>query len=133
MERHLAKPIIDQESGEVLYDVVTPLDESKLKKMIEEGIETIEIINDLAEGADMSIINAFIADSESLRLLKQTEQIDDENILSKLDKNIVINKNDSLYNDEEIFKIGKITSNYILLKDRQGRVQTVYFSSEDNK
>ena len=38
MERHLAKPIIDQESGEVLYDVVTPLDESKLKKMIEEGI-----------------------------------------------------------------------------------------------
>ncbi len=37
MERHLAKPIIDQESGEVLYDVVTPLDESKLKKMIEAG------------------------------------------------------------------------------------------------
>jgi len=48
-------------------------------------------------------------------------------------KNIIINQNDSLYNNEEIFKIGKITSNYILLKDRQGRVQTVYFSSEDNK
>ena len=49
-----------------------------------EGIETIEIINDLAEGADMSIINAFIADHESLRLLKQTEQIDDENVLSAM-------------------------------------------------
>jgi len=82
MERHLASPVIDQESGEVLYDVVTPLDETKLKKMIEQGIDTIDIINDLAEGADMSIINAFIADSESLRLLKQTEEIDDENVLN---------------------------------------------------
>ncbi len=32
----------------------------------------------------MSIINAFIADNESLRLLKQTEQIDDENVLSAI-------------------------------------------------
>ena len=84
MERHLATAVIDQESGEVLYDVVASLDEAKLKKMIEQGIETIEIINDLAEGADRSIINAFIADSESLRLLKQTEEIDDENVLSAI-------------------------------------------------
>ncbi len=84
MERHLASPVIDQESGEVLYDVVTPLDEVKLKKMIEQGIDTIEIINDLAEGTDKSIINAFIADQESLRLLKQTEEIDDENVLSAI-------------------------------------------------
>ena len=84
MERHLATPVIDQESGEVLYDVVTALDEAKLKKMIEQGIDTIEIIDDLAEGADQSIINAFIADNESLRLLKQTEEIDDENILSAI-------------------------------------------------
>ena len=84
MERHLATPVIDQESGEVLYDVVTPLDEAKLKKMIEQGIDTIEIIDDLAEGADQSIINAFIADNESLRLLKQTEEIDDENVLSAI-------------------------------------------------
>jgi DNA-directed RNA polymerase beta subunit len=84
MERHLATPVIDQESGEVLYDVVTPLDEAKLKKMIEQGIDSIEIINDLAEGADRSIINAFIADNESLRLLKQTEEIDDENVLSAI-------------------------------------------------
>ena len=84
MERHLATPVIDQESGEVLYDVVTALDEGKLKKMIEQGIESIEIINDLAEGTDKSIINAFIADQESLRLLKQTEEIDDENVLSAI-------------------------------------------------
>ena len=45
-------------------------------------------------------------------------------------RNIVISANDSLYNNEDIFKISKITSNYILLKDRQGRAQTIYFSSE---
>jgi len=84
MERHLATPVIDQESGEVLYDVVSSLDEAKLKKMIEQGIDTIEIINDLEDGADRSIINAFIADNESLRLLKQTEEIDDENVLSAI-------------------------------------------------
>jgi len=84
MDRHLAKPVIDQESGEILYDTVSSLDESRLKKMIEQGVETIEIINDLAEDADRSIINAFIADSESLRLLKQTEQIEDENVLSAI-------------------------------------------------
>jgi len=84
MERYLSAPVIDKESGEVLYDVVTPLDEAKLKKMIEDGISNIEIINDLADGADKSIINAFIADNESLRLLKQTEEIEDENILSAI-------------------------------------------------
>ena len=45
-------------------------------------------------------------------------------------KNIVIRKNDSLYIDEKVFKIQKITSNYILLKDRHYRMQTVYFSSQ---
>nr|MBL0721103.1 DNA-directed RNA polymerase subunit beta [Sulfurovaceae bacterium] len=82
MDRHLAKAVIDEESGEILYDVVSPLDESRLKKMIEQGIESIEIANDLAEDTDGSIIKSFIADQESLRLLKQTEEIDDENILS---------------------------------------------------
>ncbi|MGC9350687.1 MAG: DNA-directed RNA polymerase subunit beta [Sulfurovum sp.] len=84
MERHLATPVIDQESGEVLYDVVTPLDETKLKKMIEQGIDSMMVIDDLAEGSDNSIINAFIADQESLRLLKQTEEIEDENVLSAI-------------------------------------------------
>jgi Tfp pilus assembly protein PilP len=44
-------------------------------------------------------------------------------------KNIVIHTNDFLYNDEKRFKIKKITSNYILVKDRRGNVESVYFSS----
>lgn len=46
------------------------------------------------------------------------------------DKNIIIRKDDSLYLDERILKVQKITSNYILLSDRYSRKQTVYFSSE---
>ena len=84
MDRHLAKAVIDQESGEVLYDVVSSLDETKLKRMIEQGIEKIEIANDLAEDTDSSIIKAFIADQESLRLLKQTEEVEDENVLAAI-------------------------------------------------
>jgi DNA-directed RNA polymerase beta subunit len=84
MERHLAKPIIDQESGEVLYDVVTQLDETKLKRIIDFGVESIVIADDLAEESDGSIIKAFIADNESLRLLKQTEEVDDENVLAAI-------------------------------------------------
>ena len=48
-------------------------------------------------------------------------------------QNIIIKSNDSLYIDEQIFKIKKVTSNYILLKDRYGRLQTVYFSSQTDK
>ncbi|NPA50432.1 MAG: DNA-directed RNA polymerase subunit beta [Epsilonproteobacteria bacterium] len=84
MERHLAEPIIDPESGEVLYDVITQLDEHKLKKIYESGIEKFVIADDLAEGVDASIIKAFIADSESLKLLKQSEGIDDENKLAAI-------------------------------------------------
>ncbi|MFK5937009.1 MAG: hypothetical protein QM497_01320 [Sulfurimonas sp.] len=46
-------------------------------------------------------------------------------------KNIVIRTNDFLYHDEERFKIGRITSNYILIKDKKGRAETVYFSSAE--
>lgn len=45
-------------------------------------------------------------------------------------KNIVIREDDSLYLDEQIFLVTKITSNYILLDDRYKRAQTIYFSSE---
>ena len=82
VERHLSAPIIDQDSGEVLFDVVTQMDELKLKKVIDAGVESFFIADDLAEGADDSIIKSFIADQESLRLLKQTEEIEDENALA---------------------------------------------------
>ncbi len=84
MERHLAEPIVDQESGEVLYDVITQLDENRIRKIVESGIEAFKIADDLAEGADSSIIRSFIADQESLKLLKQTEEIEDENLLSAI-------------------------------------------------
>lgn len=48
-------------------------------------------------------------------------------------KNIVIRQSDSLYLDEQIFKVQTITSNYILLSDRQNRVQSVHFSSKNER
>jgi len=84
LDRYLAEPIIDPETGEVLFDTMTSLDESKLKKMAEIGVSEFKIANDLAEGVDGSIINAFNADADSLKLLKQTEEIEDENDLSAI-------------------------------------------------
>jgi len=82
MERYLSKPIYDHETGEVVFDAVTQLDENRLKKIIELGIESFEIADDLSDETDASIIKAFAAEQESLRLLRQSEGIDDENILS---------------------------------------------------
>jgi DNA-directed RNA polymerase subunit beta len=84
MERYTAQAIYDSNSGELLYDALTHLDELKLKKLIDLGFESVSIANDLAIGVDNSIINAFKADAESLKLLKQTEQIEDENDLSSI-------------------------------------------------
>jgi len=84
VNRFLSSPIIDQESGEVLFDTLTQLDETKLTKMIEQGCKSIEIANDLAVGVDDAIINSFIADNETLKLLRQTEGIEDENDLATI-------------------------------------------------
>jgi len=82
INRFLSSPIIDNESGEILYDTLTQLDENKMLKLIEIGCKEIEIANDLASGVDEAIINSFLADFETLKLLKQTEGIEDENDLS---------------------------------------------------
>ncbi|MBE0514086.1 DNA-directed RNA polymerase subunit beta [Sulfurimonas sp.] len=84
LERYLAKSIVDPETGEVLFDAMTRIDENKLKKMSEIGVKGFSIANDLAEGVDGSIINAFNADADSLKLLKHTEDIEDENALSAI-------------------------------------------------
>jgi len=84
IERYLAEAIIDPQTGEILFDTMTHIDESKLKKMAEIGITEFKIANDLAEGVDSSVINAFNADSDSLKLLKQTEDIEDENDLAAI-------------------------------------------------
>ncbi|WP_297431306.1 DNA-directed RNA polymerase subunit beta [Sulfurimonas sp.] len=84
LERYLAEPIIDPETGEVLFDTMTHIDETKLKKMAEIGVSEFKIANDLADGVDSSVINAFNADADSLKLLKQTEDIEDENDLAAI-------------------------------------------------
>ena len=84
LDRYLAEAIIDPETGEILFDAMTHIDETKLKKMFEIGVSEFKIANDLAEGVDSSIINAFNADADSLKLLKQTEEIEDENDLSAI-------------------------------------------------
>ncbi|MEA3315943.1 MAG: DNA-directed RNA polymerase subunit beta [Campylobacterota bacterium] len=81
MERHLSSDIFDSQSGEVLFDTLTQLDDLKLKKLLDLGFDSFDIINDLAEGIDDSIIRSFKVDAESIKLLKQTEQIEDENDL----------------------------------------------------
>ncbi len=83
-DRHLASPVIDKESGEILYESLTSLDENKIVKLIDRGIEEIEIANDLTSGVDRAIINSFMADHETLKLLKHTEGIEDENDLSAI-------------------------------------------------
>jgi len=84
LDRYLAEPIIDPETGEVLFDTMTHIDETKLKKMVDIGVSEFKIANDLAEGVDSSVINAFNADADSLKLLRQTEEIEDENDLSAI-------------------------------------------------
>jgi len=84
LDRYLAQPIIDPETGEILFDTMTRIDETKLKKMSEIGVKEFFIANDLADGVDSSVINAFNADADSLKLLRQTEDIEDENDLSAI-------------------------------------------------
>ncbi|MDR0762761.1 MAG: DNA-directed RNA polymerase subunit beta [Campylobacteraceae bacterium] len=84
VNRFLASPVINKESGEILYDTLTQLEEGKMIKIIEAGCENIEIANDLASGVDDAIINSFIADAETLKLLRQTENIEDENDLAAI-------------------------------------------------
>lgn len=83
VNRYLASPIIDKDSGEVLYDTLTQLDESKIARIVNEQ-DSIEIANDLANGVDDAIINSFLQDYETLKLLKQTEGVEDENDLAAI-------------------------------------------------
>ncbi|HOI83007.1 MAG TPA: DNA-directed RNA polymerase subunit beta, partial [Campylobacterales bacterium] len=82
--RYIATPIVDSSTGEVVFDALAQVDENKLKKIIELGITEFEIANDLAAGVDNSVINSFLSDQESLKLLKQTEGIEDENDLAAI-------------------------------------------------
>lgn len=80
--RYLAKPILD-ENQEILFDSLTLLDENKLAK-IKEKYKSFDIANDLAADVDAAIINSFIQDNETLKALKQSENIEDENDLAAI-------------------------------------------------
>lgn len=129
--RYLASPLVDSQSGEVLYDTLTQLDENKLVKILTEH-DGIEIINNSAAGVDDAIINSFIADNETLKLLKQTEGIDDENDLSAIRIYKVMRPgepvvrdaaksfvNDIFFNPEryDLTKVGRMKMNHKLALD----------------
>ena len=132
INRFLASPIIDSESGEVIYETLTQLDENKLVKIIELGCENIEIANDLAAGVDDAIINSFIADTETLKLLRQTENVEDENDLAAIRIYKVMRPgepvtkeaakafvNDLFFNPEryDLTKVGRMKMNHKLSLD----------------
>ncbi len=132
VNRFLSSPIIDNESGEVLFETLTQLDEQKLMKIAELGINEIEIANDLATGVDEAIINSFLADNETLKLLKQTEGIEDENDLANIRIYKVMRPgepvtkeaakqfvNDLFFNPEryDLTKVGRMKMNHKLSLD----------------
>ncbi|PID47926.1 MAG: DNA-directed RNA polymerase subunit beta [Proteobacteria bacterium] len=132
VNRFLASPIIDQESGEILYDTLSAMDENKMVKIIEQGCKSIEIANDLAQGIDDAIINSFIADGETLKLLRQTEGIEDENDLANIRIYKVMRPgepvtkeaakafvNDLFFNPEryDLTKVGRMKMNHKLSLD----------------
>jgi len=84
IDRHLAEPVYDPLTGEVLFDTLTILNDVKLKKILESKIDEFKIVNDLAEGVDDGILRAFHQDIEALKILKQTEGIENENDLARI-------------------------------------------------
>jgi len=84
IDRHLAEPIHDPLTGEILFDTLTILNDVKLRKIVESGISEFKIVNDLAEGVDEGILKAFHQDIETLKILRQTEGIENENDLARI-------------------------------------------------
>ena len=83
LSRYLASPVYDKNTGEVLYDTLTQLDENKIAKILDSQ-SSIDIANDRALGVDTAIINSFLQDAETLKLLRQSENVDDENDLAAI-------------------------------------------------
>lgn len=84
LDRYLAEPVIDAKTGEVIFDTLTQLDETKIKKLFDLKIKEFVIANDLALGHDDGILKSFVADADPLKILKQTEKIEDENDLAAI-------------------------------------------------
>ena len=82
--KYLSKPIIDDYSGEVIYDTLTQLDGNKLEDLVKKGFTSFEIADDESEDVDSAIINSFSNDKDQLNLLSRSEKIDDENDLAAI-------------------------------------------------
>ncbi|PHY90545.1 DNA-directed RNA polymerase, beta subunit [Campylobacter vulpis] len=130
INRYLASPIIDKQSGEMLFDSLTLIDEGKLAKIKEQ--KSFNIANDLANGVDAAIINSFIQDNETLKLLKQSENLEDENDLAAIRIYKVMRPgepvvkdaakafvNDLFFNPEryDLTKVGRMKMNHKLALD----------------
>ncbi|MCE3037406.1 DNA-directed RNA polymerase subunit beta/beta' [Helicobacter sp. faydin-H20] len=84
LDRYLAEPVVDPKTGEVLFDTLTQIDETKLKKIMEHKVKELVVADDLAAGHDSGILKSFAVDADPLRILKQTEKIEDENDLAAI-------------------------------------------------
>ena len=67
-----------------IRDKVIDIKRKLIKKIFEYNVTKFRIIHDTAPGYDNSIINSFLADMESLKAIRQTEKIDDENDLAAI-------------------------------------------------
>ncbi|RDU61245.1 DNA-directed RNA polymerase subunit beta/beta' [Helicobacter sp. MIT 14-3879] len=81
---YLAEPLYHPDTNEIVLDSLTLLNEANLKKICDLRIKEFKVINDTASGYDNSIINSFLADIESLKIIRQTEKIDNENDLAAI-------------------------------------------------
>jgi DNA-directed RNA polymerase beta subunit len=70
MDRYLAKPIYHQKNGEIIHDVLTKIEKFS-SDFQDPSLNILEIIDDLEDGTDASIINAFIIDDENLKVMKK--------------------------------------------------------------
>ena len=79
IERHIVHPIID-EDGEVKYDTLTKVEKIEFEDIAD---TEIDIIDDLDENVDSSVINAFMVDDENLKVMKK--EADDQNFANDND------------------------------------------------
>ena len=80
MDRYLARPIYHQKNGEIIHDVLTKIEKFS-SDFQDPSLNILEIIDDLEDGTDASIINAFIIDDENLKVMKKN--------LNRLEKKIL--------------------------------------------
>ena len=106
--RYFAEPIVDKTSGEVLFDTLTQIDETKLKKLAELKINHFKVINDIATGCDAAIIKSLESDNDVLGILKKREGLDNENDLAAIRIHNVMKPGDPVTKDAAKAFVGQL-------------------------